>query len=169
MHQSWPKFTDDIKTCGRIMMLEPVVESLPAIVPELVPLGAHSQRVLTSAPSSGIITECNDVCSFIKDLVDLVCHWSSRSSCLSLIFQTCINISGSVIGAGRWEGSEDGGWLENKDYDLRELLAHFHHLEYIAAKKSWMAGSTAEGGQSVIKSVANLTTLNIPLRRCAPT
>ena len=46
-----------------LMILQPVVESLPAIVLELVLLGAHSQRVLTSAPSSGIITDCNDVCT----------------------------------------------------------------------------------------------------------
>ena len=31
------------------------------------------------------------------------------------------------------------------------------HLEYMAARKSWIAGRTAEGGQSVIKSVANFT------------
>ena len=37
------------------MILKPVVESLQAIVLELVLLAAHSQRVLTSAPSSGII------------------------------------------------------------------------------------------------------------------
>ena len=36
--------------------------------------------------------------------------------------------------------------------------ANVDHLEYIAARKSWIAGRTAEGGQSVIKSVANFTT-----------
>lgn len=58
---------------------------------------------------------------------------SKRIDICSII---CISISGSVMGAGRWEGSEDGGWLE-----------------YMAARKSWIAGRTAEGGQSVIKSV----------------
>ena len=37
-------------------------------------------------------------------------------------------------------------------------VGNVDHLEYMAAKKSWIAGRTAEGGQSVIKSVANFTT-----------
>ena len=154
---SWPKFTDDIKTCGRISAsncawVGPARRTQSKSIDICSIIWDNNQTVMISARNR----------SFLKDLVVLVCHWSFRSSYLPLIFQTCINISGSVIGAGRWEGSEDGGWLENKDYDLRELLAHFPHLEYIAARKSWMAGSTAEGGQSVIKSVANLTTLSIP-------
>ena len=37
-------------------------------------------------------------------------------------------------------------------------IGNVDHLEYMAARKSWIAGRTAEGGQSVIKSVANFTT-----------
>ena len=158
------------------MILKPVVESLPAIVLELVLLGAHSQRVLTSAPSSGKlflkkvsssgrITDCNDVCteSFIFK--------RSCRSCLLLIFYIFLSVTDfpnlhqhfwicdrgwTLRGVGRW-------WMAGKQrLGFKRIAGHFHHLEYIAAKKSWMAGSTAEGGQSVIKSVANLTTLNIP-------
>ena len=42
---------------------------------------------------------------------------------------------------------------------MRQGKEEMFHLEYMAARKSWIAGRTAEGGQSVIKSVANFTTL----------
>ena len=41
---------------------------------------------------------------------------------------------------------------------MRQGKKEMFHLEYMAARKSWIAGRTAEGGQSVIKSVANFTT-----------
>ena len=128
-------------------------------------------------------------CSFLKDFVDLVCHWLlnllichwfSKPASTFLDLRSGLDVERGPKMVDGWKTKImifkriAGSWLwlwfdYDYDYDLRELLAHFHHLEYIAARKSWMAGSTAEGGQSVIKSVANLTTLNIPLRRCAPT
>ena len=52
-----------------------------------------------------------------------------------------IRVSGSVMGLGRGLCSGVRGEWE----------------QYMAARNSWVAGSTAEGGQSVIRSVANLT------------